>query len=121
MLLTIVVVICACAVGWVRQFGGPLTERDHSAESFVVENHLEFELTVEETGGVPITHSVFATSSALIPLRSSCERLMRLVARDPAGREIASLDDPLCEPRTWVIEADGWTQLLHERRWPYPG
>ncbi|WP_433120292.1 hypothetical protein [Micromonospora sp. CA-246542] len=121
MVITVVVVVCACAVGWVRQFGVPLTERDHSAETFVVENRLASRLTVEETGGVPITYSVSATSSALVPLRSSCERLMRLVARDPAGREIASLDDPLCEPRTWVIEADGSTQLLRERRWPYPG
>ncbi|MEW1586881.1 hypothetical protein AB0283_15745 [Micromonospora vinacea] len=120
-LITVVVVVCACAVGWVRQFGVPLMDRDYSAETFVVENHRESKLTVEVTGGVPITHSVSATSSALIPLRSSCERLMRLVARDPAGREIASLDDALCEPRTWVIEADGSTQLLRERRWPYLG
>ncbi|MGC4757585.1 hypothetical protein [Micromonospora trifolii] len=121
MLITVVVVVGACAVGWVRQFGVPLMDRDYSAETFVVENHLESKLTVEVTGGVPITHSVSATSSALIPLRSSCERFMRLVARDPAGREIASLDDALCEPRTWVIEADGSTQLLLQRRWPYPG
>lgn len=119
--ITVVVVVCACAVGWVRQFGVPLLRRDHSAESLVVENHLESALIVEVTGGVQITHSVFATSSAMIPLRSRCERLMRLVARDTSGREIAVLDDPLCEPRTWVIGADGSTQLLPERRWPYPG
>lgn len=121
MVITIAVVMSACAIGWVRRFGVPLTERDHSAETFVVENHLASRLTVEETGDVPVTYSVSATSSALIPLRSRCARSMRLVARDPAGREIANLDDPLCEPRTWVIEADGSTQLLRERRWPYPG
>ncbi|MEU1589707.1 hypothetical protein [Micromonospora sp. NPDC005710] len=120
-LITVVVVVCACAVGWVRQFGVPLMDRDYSAETLVVENHLKSRLTVEVTGDLPITHSVSATNSALIPLRSSCGRLMRLVVRDPAGQEIASLDDPLCEPRTWVIAADGSTQLLRGRRWPYPG
>ncbi|MFC5926505.1 hypothetical protein [Micromonospora vulcania] len=121
-LVVVAVVLCACAVGWVRRFGVPLTEGGGDIFGFVVENHLDRPLIVEvDRGRGPVTYDVLRTNSVPIPLNRVCGPPLRLVAREVAGPEVARLDDPLCAPRTWVIAADGSTELLPTRRWPYPG
>jgi hypothetical protein len=116
----VVAVVLACGIGWIRQYGVPLTERDKGMRGFVVENHLEGLLAVEiDRGGGPVVYEVLGRNSVDIPLNRTCGTAVRLVASDARRREVARLDDPLCEERTWVIEADGATRVLPGRR-PFP-